>query len=357
MKILMTADTAGGVWHYSIDLAACLLKANVQVVLAAMGPKPTEAQRADVRRCRGIRFYNKTCKLEWMDNPWTDVEKAGQWLMKIYEKEKPDLIHFNNYAHVGMEWGCPKILVAHSCVTSWWEAVKKEPLPERFGLYFQVVQQAFHSADAVVSPTAAMLETYQRIYGHLPNSTVIYNATAPSTVSTEKDPVIFSMGRLWDEAKNVELLLKAAPDINGQIYIAGASDKEISCPANVTFLGQISRVEVFGWLNISSLYVLPVKYEPFGLSFLESAARKCALVGGNIPTLRELWKESMSYVDTEDPQGLAHICNLLLKNNRYCESMANEAYQNAQIFTLANQKEEYLNLYNNVRQRSHTLIT
>lgn len=359
MKLLMTTDTAGGVWHYSIDLVAGLLREQVKVVLVAMGPKLTEAQRADLRQCRGVKFYHKTCKLEWMDNPWHDVEKAGQWLMRIYEKEQPDLIHFNNYAHVNMGWDCPKILVGHSCVCSWWEAVKKEPLPDHFNYYFNMVKEAFHGADAVVSPSAAMLETYQSLYGHLERSTVIYNALAPSTVSTDKQPIIFSMGRLWDEAKNIEMLLQAAGNINGNIYIAGdgAQAKNRTYPNNITFLGTLSRPEVFGWLNISAVYVLPVKYEPFGLSFLEAASRRCALVGGDIPTLRELWAESMSYVQPDEPEALAETCNTLLSDTIFRTSMATEAYKRSQKYTLKKKTEQYLNLYNNVRQASHTLLT
>ncbi|ELR69131.1 Glycosyltransferase [Fulvivirga imtechensis AK7] len=353
----MTTDTAGGVWHYSIDLVAGLLREQVKVVLVAMGPKLTEAQRADLHQCRGVKFYHKTCKLEWMDSPWNDVEKAGQWLTRIYEKEQPDLIHFNNYAHVNMGWDCPKILVAHSCVSSWWEAVKKEPLPGRFNYYFNVVREAFHGANMVVAPSAAMLSTFQRIYGHPERSTVIYNALAPSKVSTDKQPIIFSMGRLWDEAKNIDLLLKAADNINGKIYIAGAGSREKNNTANVTFLGILSRPEIFGWLNISAIYVLPVKYEPFGLSFLEAASRRCALVGGDIATMRELWGESMCYVEPDNPEALAHTCNTLLSDVKYRNCMAAEAYKRSQRYTLKKKTEQYINLYNNVRHESHTLLT
>ena len=34
---------------------------------------------------------------------------------------------------------------------------------------------------------------------------------------------------------------------------------------------------------------LPARYEPFGLSILEAALSGCALVLGDLPSLRELW--------------------------------------------------------------------
>ena len=120
MKILMTTDTAGGVWQYGIDLASCLLEEQIEVVLVGMGPMPNEGQLSQIRKCRkrGLHFYHRAYQLEWMDDPWEDISGAGAWIKDLYHKEKPDLMHFNNYAQVGLDWEVPSVLVAHSCVTS-----------------------------------------------------------------------------------------------------------------------------------------------------------------------------------------------------------------------------------------------
>ena len=39
----------------------------------------------------------------------------------------------------------------------------------------------------------------------------------------------------------------------------------------------------------ASIYALPARYEPFGLSILEAALSGAALVLGDIPSLREVW--------------------------------------------------------------------
>ncbi len=45
LKILMTADAVGGVWRYSLDLIDGLAKHGVSVLLASMGPRPSEDQK------------------------------------------------------------------------------------------------------------------------------------------------------------------------------------------------------------------------------------------------------------------------------------------------------------------------
>lgn len=356
MKILMTTDTVGGVWHYTLDLASCMLEEQISVVLLAMGPKPDKAQQAQVDKLSNVKFYHMSCKLEWMDDPWDDMDAAGDWIKEIYNKENPDTIHFNHYAHVSLGWTCPVILVAHSCVASWWKAVKNEALPEKYNRYFQTVKAALHSADTVVSPTASMLESYQQLYGRLPNARVIHNGFSGSGTDKKKKPIIFSMGRLWDEAKNISLILQSAKWIKGNIYIAGDRKENTQCPKHVTFLGQLSRQEIFDWLSISKLYVLPVKYEPFGLSFLEAASHKCALVGGRIPTMQELWNDSMTYTSVSNAKELARACNKLLNDESYCDRMGLKAYQNAQNYTLGNKKDQYMKLYAKVQEAAPSQI-
>ena len=43
MRLLMTTDAVGGVWQYSLELAAAL---QAEVTLAVLGPAPDAGQRA-----------------------------------------------------------------------------------------------------------------------------------------------------------------------------------------------------------------------------------------------------------------------------------------------------------------------
>src|SRR5690606_20305051 len=117
--------------------------------------------------------------LEWMDDPWADLEAAGGWLLHLERRYAPDLIHLNGYGHASLAWRAPVLVVAHSCVLSWWQAVKGESAPISWARYQAAVASGIAAADLVVAPTAAMLASLTRNYGGLSKSRVIFNAVNP----------------------------------------------------------------------------------------------------------------------------------------------------------------------------------
>src|SRR2546423_14807701 len=129
MRVLMTSDTIGGVWTYALELCRALRPHGVEVAVATMGNPPTPDQQSDLARLDHVQLFQSTYKLEWMDDPWDEVDEAGQWLMELEEEISPDVIHLNGYAHGSVLFRAPVLVVGHSCVLSWWQAVKKQDCP------------------------------------------------------------------------------------------------------------------------------------------------------------------------------------------------------------------------------------
>ena len=129
MRVLMTADAAGGVWEYCLTLARALSDSAIGFDLAVMGPAPREEQLAAAREIRGLELFAGPYRLEWMDDPWVDVDAAGEWLLSLARERQPALIHLNGYSHAALPFAAPKLVVAHSCVCSWWRAVHREAAP------------------------------------------------------------------------------------------------------------------------------------------------------------------------------------------------------------------------------------
>src|SRR5690625_1661377 len=127
MKILMTADTVGGVWNYALELIGALEDVGVEVALATMGRRLRDDQRVELGALGNVELYESEFRLEWMDEPWADLERAGEWLLGIADRVGPDLVHLNGYVHGALEWGCPVIVVGHCCVLSGGRAVRGGP--------------------------------------------------------------------------------------------------------------------------------------------------------------------------------------------------------------------------------------
>src|SRR4051794_6602958 len=135
MKVLMTTDAVGGVWTYSLELAAALAPHGVEMHLATMGPVPGRERYREIRGSAVVGLHVSSFALEWERDPWDDVEAAGSWLQGLEALVEPDLVHLNGYAHGTLPWSAPVVAVAHSDVLSWWAAVKGEPAPASWDRY------------------------------------------------------------------------------------------------------------------------------------------------------------------------------------------------------------------------------
>lgn len=346
--VLMTTDTVGGVWTYAVSLIRAMEQYPVNFVLATIGPLPNKQQQKDIAHLSNVRVESYKGKLEWMDDPWNDLEAEAEWLQKLSTTYQPDLVHLNHYGHGTLDFNAPKLLTMHSCVKSWWRAVKGEQVPDHWSRYGTVVQEAIMAADEVVVPSHSVLQQFRKEYAGLEKATVIYNGINPAQYKAEKkDKFIFSMGRLWDEAKNIALLLEAAEYVDFPIVIAGGKGESFgrSMPDNVTMLGWQSREEIISWLSRAPVYVLPVKYEPFGLSFLEAAASGCALIGGKISTLEELWGDSALLCNSQDPRELAKLINILMKDHVLLKDMQQKPLTRSCQYHLSNTARYYFDKY------------
>jgi glycosyltransferase involved in cell wall biosynthesis len=356
MKVLMTTDNIGGVWTYSLSLAHGLKSLRVEVVLCVIGDPLTAGQRDELE---GLDYFHILSKQEWMDDPWGELEKAGVELMRIKDIVQPDLMHFNTYTLAGLKWDVPVLVAFHSCVLTWWQAVKKEDAPAAWNMYRQKVEKGIRNADIIIAPGNSMMASAEKYYGPFKRKIVIYNGLNPSSFRPgKKDKLIFSMGRLWDEAKNCRLILDAASGIKYPVVIAGDNKLQNGqlLPAHVHFTGVLSRQEIFSHLSRSALYVLPVKYEPFGYTFLEAALSGCALVGGDIDSLHEVWDDAMVYVDPDNATDLADTINYLLRNPDDLASYAEKAYRRALRYQQDKMLMSYRDLYAAIALGSHKII-
>ena len=355
MKILMTADTVGGVWTYALELAAALQRHGVTVVLATMGAPLRDSQRAEVSALQNVSVRESHYKLEWMDDPWDDVDRAGEWLREIERLERPDLVHLNGYVHGALRWRSPVVVVGHSCVRSWWEAVRRERVPAAWDEYTRRVRSGLHGADAVVAPSHAMLGALQHHYGPLGHAAVVHNGREGAFHPGEKAPYVLTAGRVWDDAKNIAALARVADHVPWPIYVAGSAaspDGATAALGSLHPLGHLSQEELAAWLSHASIFALPARYEPFGLAVLEAARSGCALVLGDIPSLRELWGDAAVYVDPDDDGAIGSAIERLCQDAPLRLALAARARHRSLALTPGRMATRYRVLYDGVLQSS-----
>jgi glycosyltransferase involved in cell wall biosynthesis len=343
MKILMSTDCVGGVWTYALELCRALAPSGVEVVLASKGAPLTADQRAAARALPNVALHESRYRLEWMEDPWEDVARASDWLLELAATTRPDLVHLNDYAHGALSFGVPTVVVGHSCVLSWWRAVHGTEAPASWDRYREGVQAGLSGADEVVAPSAAMLRALAHHYG-IRGGRVIHNGRRPlHPREVSKEPLILSAGRLWDEAKNVRALEQVAVALPWPVYLAGEGRRVELRSAHA--LGRLPPETLGEWLGRASIYALPARYEPFGLSILEAALAGCALVLGDIDSLRELWNGAALFVPPDDPELLLLALDRLIASPALRDQLSQRARARAATYSPEAMAAAYLALY------------
>jgi glycosyltransferase involved in cell wall biosynthesis len=120
---------------------------------------------------------------------------------------------------------------------------------------------------------------------------------------------------------------------------------------HVDWLGSMPQADLANWMGLASIYALPARYEPFGLGPLEAALAGCALVLGDIPSLREIWGDNAIYIAPNNPEDLNRALSDLIRNKTKRESLAASSRQRAMELTPAKMAKGYADIYRELAAR------
>ena len=305
-RLLLTADTVGGVWHYATDLARGLAEHGVEAVIATIGPKASAAQRA----CAPCELLDTGLPLDWLAATYADVTDAGRQLARLANRIGADIVQLNAPAFAAdARFDQPVVAVAHSCVGTWWQAVRGGPIDPDLAWRAEQTAAGLRTADRVVAPSAAFAAALTHCYALPSPPAVVRNGRhAADLPLQEADLFAFTAGRLWDEGKNVALLDRVAAALSLPLRAAGPVSGPNGAAAALTrleLLGPLDGDGVARQLASRPIFISPALYEPFGLAVLEAAQAGCALVLSDIPTFRELWDGCARFVYAHDAEGFA----------------------------------------------------
>lgn len=306
--ILLTADAVGGVWTYALDLAAGLVAKGVAVTLAVLGPAPSPAQRA-AAAAAGVWVVETDLPLDWQAEGEAALQRAGAAIAALARASGADLVHLNSpLLASGMAAGVPVVGGIHSCLASWWQAVRGGPLPADFARRTQRLRWGYRACDALIAPSRAFADVTARLYAVTPR--IVHNGRAPpapAPLAHRRAEALFA-GRLWDQGKRVALLDAAAERMAFPMIAAGPLAEPGGAPARFRHLelpGCLDAGALAAQMARSRVFVSLAVYEPFGLAVLEAAQAGCALLLADIPTFRELWDGAALFLDDEHPATIA----------------------------------------------------
>lgn len=310
LRVLITTDAVGGVWVYALALARGVVARGDEAELAVLGPAPGFEQ-STAAACAGVSIHLTGLPLDWTAQTPEELEDAARALAGLATTRRADLVQLHTPALLGRaRWPAPVLAVLHSCVGTWWVAMRgSDPAPEDFSWRMAAVSHGLNAADAVLAPSQGMAAAAQTLYKPLRDIRIVYNGSdAVPALPSARDGIL-AAGRLWDEAKNITVLDRAAafmPDVpvSAAGTLAGPHGANITL-TNIQWLGSLAQAEMRAALAPAAIFASPARYEPFGLAVLEAAQAGLALVLSDIPTFRELWEGAAIFLPPEDASAWA----------------------------------------------------
>jgi glycosyltransferase involved in cell wall biosynthesis len=346
--VLMTVDAVGGVWRYAVDLAVSLQDWGITCDLRGFGPEPVEEQQRECRE-RGVALDWVSLPLDWTAEAPQDVVSLPAAIEAAARRCGADLVQVNVPSQAaGCRWEGPIVAVSHSCLATWWAAVRGGERPSDWRWRVALTGEGMRRAEVVVAPTAAHGEAIRKAYGEDFAPRTVPNAAGRAQHAVAKEPVVVSAGRWWDDGKNAAVLDAAAALVRWPVLAFGATQG----PQGQGFAfrmadarGEQPRQIVSEAMARCAVFVSASLYEPFGLAALEAAAQGCALVLADIPTFRETWQGAALFFDARDPASLAGRLAGLAGDEASVAGLGEAARRRARHFTFDRQASAMIEVY------------
>ena len=354
VPVLGATDTGGQV-TYVLELSRALAELGVAVDIytrrfgerSEMAPMDSGVRVIRIP-CGGNDFIRKEDLFphldEFAENAAAHIETHGH---------RYDLIHSHYWdaGYVGMKladrMGLPFIFTAHS-LGAWKQEQMRGDSQEmerlfRFAQRIRWENVIFRRATAQTVTTLDEKDTYRRLYGFESDDLVVIPPgvdvrrfrpePAPGTrmVSTP-DEFVFALSRI-DSNKGLGDLIRGFDRVrrgsNAQLVIGGGSKNPepheidvkkslvelidaLSLRDRVTFAGYIPDEELGSYYRNARVFVLPSKYEPFGMTVLEAMACGTPVVATRHGGLRHVLTHRRDGV-LVDPSDVTELSSAILE--------------------------------------------
>lgn len=155
--------------------------------------------------------------------------------------------------------------------------------------------------------------------------------------------VIDVMDRLYKDGFDSHLVMVSPPDesLISQITTYGISSR-------VTFLNNLSEVELSYLYQISDVLLFPSIYEGFGLPVLEAQKLGTPVVCSGEGSLKEVAGEGAIIKKYYDVEGLADSVRACITQDALAQDLINKGYQNIKRFSLDIWRDSYASFFNSL---------
>lgn len=262
------------------------------------------------------------------------IEKLYKEVVK--KEGKVDVIHAQSSlwggisaAYVAKKYNIPLVITEHSSVKRG-QYVRES--------YYKRIIDSYKSADAIIAVGNGLKKEIEELTNRK-DIKVIGNLVDLSLfdirgIKRESDEFIFFSVAFLEGEKGLDTLIKAFSmrfkNENVRLVIGGDGSqrewlegiaKSESVEKQVTFTGALSREEVASWMNKCHAFVLPSRYETFGVVYIEALASGKPVIGTFNGGAEDIVTKDVGIlVEIDNIKDLSNAMDHIRKNNKEYEA-------------------------------------
>lgn len=290
-------------------------------------------------------------------------------IVRLIRKEKPDIVH-THLSYSFYYTALAELLLFKSKIKLVYTEHNTSN-KRRENLLFKPIESFIYSLYAKIicisNDTEAMLRQWLdfkknklvRIY----NGINVHKFKNASAIDLRKEhnlkadsKLLICVGSL-SEQKNQELLIRALSRLESNYYILFIGrgvlkdhlvnlTKQLAVENRVFFLGLKPNVEVY--YKSCDLFVLPSKWEGFGLVAAEAMAAGTPVLVSSVPGLSQLVGDAGFQFESENLEDLKTKIEYIFSNPDIVQTKVELAKERVKIFSIEKMAQNYLNEYNNL---------
>ncbi len=297
-------------------------------------------------------------------------DPRGQWLLpRRLRTMKADVYHSTNYMMpLWPARNMAHVITIHDLIPLLFRDHAPRSKKNRlFPLYQWIMKRVVDKSDAVIAvseSTAADIRRHLLPPGSRKTIRVVPNGvhkgyTPDPSVPKETPPVILYVGRR-DPYKNLPSLIRAFHRIRQSgrevaLRVIGPPDsrypeaeetaRSLGVYDNIDWIGYCSDDDLLNHYRKATLFVLPSRYEGFGLPVVEAMACGTPVICGNRSSLPEVAGDAAICIDPDDDSQLVEAMTSLLDDPDKRDALAASGLARAASFSWDNAARQTLDLY------------
>lgn len=189
---------------------------------------------------------------------------------------------------------------------------------------------------------------------------IYYDKYAINKRKSHADPIILFIGGNF-KRKGLPSIIRSSPEVIREIptvkfYIIGKDPdtnhlqelcKKLGVEKNFIFLGYVSDDEIFHYLSIADVFIMPSLFESFAFVFLEAMASGIPVIGGKTGGATELIIHNTNgfIVDPHDYKKISKYILILLHNKDVWKKMSENCKKTVEDFSLEKMVNNTIEVY------------